>query len=397
MKDIKKQEATGKPAASFMEGRIGGGEALELTRQNTGQMAPRPSRPQTPDTEIFETPPSSSDALLRALDPNFGRGASAPIQEDWAQIEANLAHASSPKTQADLQTSRQQQELAMQQAKIKALQEQMLQNNYRRQYQRQINVGARIPGYSNHGIPRQPLDILHRVPDSYLKQKHGTPINLTDKLRRGEPLSSLNEWNQFAHTLHMHYLTMVKQGQEAEANAIKLELEKAIIAILTGPNALRTEDGYIVIGNRAYGTAEASQKSREFIDSLVENEQFPPSRYPHIGPKNTPLDLSGLLMREQNYYRQNYPDVTEQYNKVLVEIKNKTKQAFLKDGKFSGIVSGDGVYPVFKRNFGNNKPWDLQVNNELPGQAVLFNLQGEIQYENNGYVKTTDEFSIYNK
>jgi hypothetical protein len=189
------------------------------------------------------------------------------------------------------------------------------------------------------------LDILHHVPDSYLKSKRGNPGNLTDKLRRGEPLSSLDEWKQFAHTMHMRYQTLVNQGQHGAADQMKQELEDAIVTVLTGPNALKTEDGYIIIGNRAYGTAEASQKAREFTDYLVEHDQFPPSRYPHVGPINTPLDLSKLPMQEQNYYRLNYPDVTTRYDKVSNEIVQQTKQAYLKDGKFSKVFSGDGVYP----------------------------------------------------
>ena len=212
--------------------------------------------------------------------------------------------------------------------------------------------------------------------------------NLTRQFQAGLPFTNEKDWKQFGHTMHLHYWRLKREKGHAEAEAFETRVKNAAVAILTGPNALRNEDGYFVIGNRAYGKFEAEQKAYEFSDYLVENEQFPPSKYPHRGPKNTPLDLSGLSKREQNYYRQNYPDVTERYEKDLKQIVDITER-FFRNGKFQN------VYPLFIENFGNNKPWDLQVNHSLPGQAVIFDSNGDIQYKD-GFVKTTDEFAIYN-
>lgn len=54
----------------------------------------------------------SSGMLLRALDPNFGRDTSSPIQENPAWIQANLAHAQRPVTQAEINAMRQRQQRA---------------------------------------------------------------------------------------------------------------------------------------------------------------------------------------------------------------------------------------------------------------------------------------------
>jgi len=340
-----------------------------LIRQNMGQIAPPQYHSQASNTEVFETPRQSNEALLRALDPNYGRSSYAPIQEDWGQIQHNLAHAQKPKTQAEIHAIRQQQELVRQQAEIEALQEQMRQDNYRRQYQRQIRAGSRIPGYSNQEIPRQPLDILHQVPDAYLNQSHGKPINLTDKLRRGEPLGSLDEWKQFAHTMHLKYYDLVHQGQQARADFMQNELEDAVVSVSTGPNALKTKDGYVVIGNRAYGTAESHQKAREFVDYLIENDQFPPAKYPS----------------NPNLPQKTYPNITEKVNKLLDGIVIITKQESQK-----GFLNG--TKPLFERMFDNNQPWDLQVNHELPGQVLK---DEKVQYDLEGKVITTDQYAIF--
>jgi hypothetical protein len=241
------------------------------------------------------------------------------------------------------------------------------------------------------------LDILQDAPDSYLRQQGKKPINLTDRLRQGEPLTSLAAWNQFAHTMHMTYLDLVHQGRQAAADTLYSELEEAVNAVLTGPNALQTEDdGCIVIGHRAYGATEAPGKAREFVDYLVDKEQFPPSPFPHQGPENTPLDLSSLPKKEQTFYRTHYPDVIQKYNQKIKEVVWQTKQAFQKEGKLGKLIEGDAVYPTFKSNFKNGGIWDLQVNPDFPHQAVVFDAGGHVQYTEKGFVKTTDEFAIYN-
>lgn len=53
----------------------------------------------------------SSGMLARALDPNLGRDASSPVQEDWTQVQHHLSHARRPVTQAEINAIRQRQQL----------------------------------------------------------------------------------------------------------------------------------------------------------------------------------------------------------------------------------------------------------------------------------------------
>jgi hypothetical protein len=96
---------------------------------------PRQSVEPTPYSKMPTGYQQSNPAFLQAIDPTFGRSSSVPIQEDWAQIQRNLAHAKRPLTQTELNILRQQQEIARQQAEMQTLQEQMRQDNYRREFQ----------------------------------------------------------------------------------------------------------------------------------------------------------------------------------------------------------------------------------------------------------------------
>ncbi len=76
----------------------------------------RPSVQQTPSADWRSGYQNQSSGMLaRALDPNFGRGASSPVQEDWTQVQHHLSHASRPITQAEINAMRQQQALQAQQ------------------------------------------------------------------------------------------------------------------------------------------------------------------------------------------------------------------------------------------------------------------------------------------
>ncbi len=75
--------------------------------------------------------------------------------------------------------------------------------------------------------------------------------NLTKIFQSGIPFTREAEWKQFAHTMSLEHLKLLRAGKEVEADRLEQQIKEATIAILTGPNALRHKDDYIIIGNNA--------------------------------------------------------------------------------------------------------------------------------------------------
>jgi hypothetical protein len=194
--------------------------------------------------------------------------------------------------------------------------------------------------------------------------------NLTDQFNAGIPFTSESEWKQFAHTMVIETFRIRREQGQPEAETFQDTVEAMVTGQLIGPNALKHKDGYIVIGNRAYGKAEAPVKAKQFIKHLMQHDEYPPLRYP-----NNP-----------NLPQNAYPDVTELYDQKLREIVQVTKEAYKENGKYLG------VYKLFLKSFGDNKAFDLQVNHGLPGQVVS---NVEVITDRNGNVITTDEYAIY--
>jgi hypothetical protein len=77
---------------------------------------PHQSSAQPASMDWFNSPAHSSGAFLQAMNPNMGRSAYNPVQEDWTRIQHNLSYAQKPVTQAEINTMRQQQLLAQREA-----------------------------------------------------------------------------------------------------------------------------------------------------------------------------------------------------------------------------------------------------------------------------------------
>ena len=109
---------------------------------------------------------------------------------------------------------------------------------------------------------------------------------------------------------------------------------------------------------------------------MVEHEEYPPLQY----PTNPNLPKSA------------YPDVTNQVNDLLKKRGQYVKALYYEEGKALGFFSEKGVYTLFKSNFGNNYPFDLQVNQGLPGQTVPTD---KITFEQDGTVQTVDQYALF--
>ena len=137
---------------------------------------PRQSVNPTPYTEIPNNYQQSNEAFLQALDPNFGRSSSAPIQEDWGQIQRNLAQAQKPVTyqqQVQQAQARQLAELQRQnqQAQLRLAEEQA--RTLRRQQRELAKIRAQAT-VNHRGQDRENgLDAIargQRLSDKALKQ-----------------------------------------------------------------------------------------------------------------------------------------------------------------------------------------------------------------------------------
>ncbi len=120
------------------------------------------------------------------------------------------------------------------------------------------------------------------------------------------------------------------------------------------------------IGNKAYGTFEAEEKAKEFIEHLLEHESYPPLKY----PSNPNLPLSA------------YPDVTEE---VFKKIDRIASLLYLNRGSVLKIQ-------LLHENFPNNRKWDFQVGHDLPGQVLKDN---KIQKDSNGNIITIDQYALF--
>ncbi len=302
----------------------------------------------------------SSGGFASALD-NQAKNQRPLIQEERS-LQDNLTQ----------QALRQEEKLRQQEAQVlqaqhknlEARRQEIRKINEKQRRQQQIRAAARTPNFSNQSPLRSSLSGLEGLPVSTFKNQ-----NLTGRFQSGLPFTSEEEWKQFTHTMSLEHLKLLRAGKEREAEQFEQQVKETAVAILTGPNALRHKDGYIIIGNKAYGTFEAEEKAEDFIEHLLDKESYPPLKY----PSNPNLPLSA------------YPDVTEQVNVFLDKISKIAEQESKKGFIF-------GTKPLFEKVFGNNKPWDLQVNHELPGQVLKGN---KIQYNSEGHLVTIDQYAIF--
>lgn len=148
-----------------------------------------------------------------------------------------------------------------------------------------------------------------------------------------------------------HLLELNEHIDPTNKKASSFLIEKLAKNMSIGPHALHNKDGYVIIGNQAYGQNEALAKTRQDLEYFHQHgKHMPPLNYPTIPPENT----------DARRYREVYPDVTKQVNQKLQSIRQEIKRVSIKDALF-----------LIKENFPNNKKWDMQVNHGLPGQVVL--------------------------
>ncbi|MBK8190437.1 MAG: hypothetical protein IPK79_08305 [Vampirovibrionales bacterium] len=328
---------------------------LELTRQNTGQMAPRPSRPQAADTEIFETPPSSSDALLRALDPNFGRGPSAPVQEDWAQIEANLAHASSPLTY-------QQQVQQAQARQLAELQRQNQQAQLRLAEEQSQLIKQHLEQESPKNSQIFQSDSKYR---SQLKKRIESLITTGN-------IPVQNELRQIFHESDLAFFDarnniermFIRKDQDVLSEALAYNMSY-------GPNQKLLGDGYIVVNGSGYQPQFALDIAKKYLLYFQRHEKFPEPPFP-TGEKS--------LDRKKH-------DITHEYDRYLKMVGSEMERLSPIQGLFA-----------LKHNFPNNGQWDMQGRPDFPGQALRLDRNGRpISHPKKpGRFDSIDQYALYN-
>ncbi len=338
--------------------------------QRTVQSITQGGLPQTPFTRR-QLNRSQGETTFIANNPSsagFASGLDNPIRNQRPLIQEERSLQNNLTQQALRQEGKlRQQETQVLQAQYKNLEarrQEIRKINEKQRCQQQIRAAARTPNFSNQSPLRSSLSGLEELPVSTFKNQ-----NLTERFQSGLPFTSEAEWKQFTHTMSLEHLKLLRVGKEQEAEQFEQQIKETAVAILTGPNALRHKDGYIIIGNKAYGTFEAEEKAEDFIEHLLEHESYPPLKY----PSNPNLPLSA------------YPDVTKQVNNFLDEM-SKTAQQESKKGFLQGTK------PLFERMFDNNQPWDFQVGRELPGQVLKNN---KVQYDADGKIITVDQYAIF--
>ena len=199
------------------------------------------------------------------------------------------------------------------------------------------------------------------------KPRAKTPLQ--KQFEQGIPFASKADWLQFAHEKRLEYYQILRAYGQQAADQFEQSIKEHAIQNIIGPHAIRHKDGYIIVGNQAVGTAEAEQKAREFVEHVVEHEEYPPLKY----PTNPNLPKSA------------YPDVTKLMNKHLDNLTKNVMHHYFASGRA-------GVYINFYESFPNNQEYDFQVNHGLPGQVVS---DDSIKLDENGNVITVDQYAVY--
>ena len=159
-------------------------------------------------------------------------------------------------------------------------------------------------------------------------------------------------------------------------------MEKLAQNMSVGPYAYKNGDGYVIIGEQAYGTNEALQVARKSVAYFAEHGKHLPAL-----PYPTRPDLP----------KQVYPDVTEKIKlyqeQITKEIRSAIANTHMKSAP--GNHGFSGAVTFFQENFGNGDRWDLQVEHNLPGQIAIKDIHGNYLYKKNT-VDTTDQYGLYN-
>ncbi len=210
------------------------------------------------------------------------------------------------------------------------------------------------------------------------------------KLDRGQ---SLEDWELHLFFGRLEGAKALLQGGAAESQVDRV-IEWAhgrLDEIETSPQSARkNKDGYVILGDRAYGKGEKNLKqiARQTREHFLKTGHYPPSPFPKgiKGPDGEPIPPANT--RWDKY------DVTDRVNEELEKLAQKmhslrVKQQFWEPAK---------IYDYFRRNFGDNGIHDFQVGHGLPGQASLYDPRTRSYLtDSNGVVLTIDEFAKFNE
>jgi hypothetical protein len=351
--------------------------------QMTPLPPPRQNLPTEYDTYNPPVDPSVQQAFANLLTPPSGAGTPF-IPEDTGLIAANLSNAQKP---VDVNTYlRRQQERAMAEAHWQSQRalateqaetERLKQNLLRMQQQvlaqgQQQSVAANPYERSNTAYEFLGNDYSALDKTTSAQRDAQALFGKYDwhsKIQQQLPLTD-SELKQMFHDFELKRYSR-DSWERSVVRQAEMEVKRQLAWNMSqGPYALRHKDDYIIIGEQAYGTKEASRAAIRDLDYFQEHDKhLPPLPYPA-----TP-DLK----------KQYYPDVTQKVQKTLSEIRKEIEQA--------APVQRD--YLVLSK-FPNNGDWDLQVNHGLPGQVLELNLHAtEILKDSSGKAKTRDQYALF--
>ncbi|MGE0201428.1 MAG: hypothetical protein AB7P76_10725 [Candidatus Melainabacteria bacterium] len=294
-----------------------------------------------------------------------GSGASnvAPVTEDADWIQNNLAMARRPVSMRDLMASEAMQRQAdLSRMALEArLDNEIAQTELARAQAQEIRwrqYEARRQARATGEQETLQGKITLTTPVVY------KGVNVTEKIARGE-VPTDGELNQLFHEMDLRELSTKKPWEKITVQQENNRVIQRIAANMTaGPDALITEDGYVIINRQAYGRKEAMSKA--MMDLFLFR-----SKGIHLVP--LPYPTRPDLAKSQ------YPDVTEEVNKILLEIPNSI---------LNSNSSAEWLSKVIK-NFPDNGMWDLQVNYGLPGQMVIFDTKEGRD------IRTVDQYAIF--
>lgn len=276
------------------------------------------------------------------------------IQEDVRQIQDNLSHARPP-----VSTGLKRQPIQSQSSGIRpvsespALHQMIMRSNEARSH-----------------VSRQ-AETIPALPDSFHRG-----LNVTDLVKQGH-VPKDDQIKQLLHTLDLQHAGARNPFDKRQAAIAEQWLKQKLAQnMISGPDAILNSDGYVVIGNQAYGNFEALNKA------LADIEHF----------KVTERHLPGLSYPTNSRLpKQAYPDVTNMVSKEL-----RTMIPIVK--REAGKGFWQGTKPLFEKMFKNNGPWDMQVGHGLPGQVIVRDQSGKALPDKDepGRYETIDQFALFN-
>lgn len=331
----------------------------------------QPSRRQAPVD--FHPSQSSSHSLTDFLNPSSSY--SSPIQEDYGWVQDNLARAQRPVSWQEqaMRQQAQQQALHQQQAidaQIQAAHEQreLAEMQARMLQEQQYQERQALKQYARTA----------RLPESIYRDRVKGPVNVTEQVLQ-DKVPNDKELEQLFHTLEVAWFQAknpLSRMQIERNQALVMELLATNMSV--GPWANLSKDGYVIIGDKAYGKQEAYDAALADLNHFKKNSKHLPFRYPTRAPRS-PRDTHG------------YPDITEALSQKLDAITRETVLTFHATGKV-------GVYYLFAQNFPNNGKWDLQVGHGLPGQVPVRDANGNLvpDPKHKGRYLTQDQYAVFN-